>query len=179
MGIFDRIILTLYTFSLTFISLAFILMALGWLAPLDVVRASLSDPDGRWVVGIVAATFFVVSLRLLYFGFRRRYPGQTLVHQTPLGEVRISLDAVENLVRKVVRQVTGVRDVRARVLHQGGEVGVSLRVTVSPDLSVPEVSDKIQNAVKNYVRNVVGVGVHEVEIFVENIGDEVRRGRVE
>lgn len=178
MGIFDRAILTLYTFCLAFISLAFVVAAAGWTVPLDVIQQSLGTANGKWTVGVLGAVFFIVSLRLLYFGFRRRHAGQTVIHQTPLGEVRVSLDAIESLVRKVVRQVNGVRDVRARASNSPSGIGVVMRVAISPDTSVPEVSDKIQNTVKNYVRNVVGVGVHEVRIFVDNIGDETRKGRV-
>lgn len=179
MGIVDRIILTLYTFCLAFISLAFVVMAVAWKTPLDAIQAALTTTDGRWTIGLLGALFFAVSLRLLYFGFRRRRSGPTVIHQTPLGQVRVSLDAVESLVHKVVRQVGGVRDVRARASNSPSGIGIAMRVTISPDTSVPEVSDKIQNTVKNYVRNVVGVGVREVRIFVDNIGDEPRKGRVD
>lgn len=178
MGIFDRIILTLYTFSLTFISFVTVLIALGWDRPLRYVEESLAGRDGRLVVGISGAVVLIVSLRLLYLAFRR-YPRQTIVHETAMGEVRISLDAIENLVRKAVHQVRGVREVKAAVASAPGGVAVRVRASVTPDINIPEASDQIQNTVKNYVRNVVGIGVQEVKITVDNIGDEHRRGRLE
>lgn len=179
MGIFDRVILTLYAISLTFISFMIMLVALGWDVPFDYIRTSLANPGGRWSVGLLATAFFVVSLRLLYYAFRRRHPSQTVVHETALGEVRIALDAIENLVRRAARQVTGVREVKASVTSNPAGIAVGLRATVSPEVNIPSVSDEIQNTIKNYVRNVVGIGVAEVKIYVENISDEVRRGRLD
>jgi len=177
MGVFDRVILTLYTFCLTFVSFAIVLMALGWDVPLESLAHSLSTAEGKWATGIVGAAFLVVSLRLLYFAFRRRQSTQAVVHETGLGDVRVSMDAVENLVRRVVKQTAGVRDVRARVVPEEAGVSVSLTAAVSPDTNIPELSDEIQNSVKNFVRDVVGINVSQVRIFVENITDEGRKSR--
>lgn len=179
MGVADRIILTLYTFFLAFISLFIVLMAMGWGFPLEFIRTSLLNPNGRWAVGVLGTAFFVVSIRLLYYGFRRRGPSQTVVHETALGEVRITLGAVENLVKRVARQVKGVRDIRTSVGRSPEGITVNLRAVVSPEVSIPEVSDQVQNAVKNYVRHVVGVEVAEIKIYIDNITSEARRGRLE
>lgn len=179
MGMLDRVILILYNFALAFLSSLIILLALGWTGPLLWLNEALTRAQGRLLVGLVGAALLLVSLRLIYLGFRRRYAGQTVIQETPLGEVRIALEAIENLVRKVARQVPGVRDVRAGVSNQPAGIAAFLRITVSPDISIPEVSDQIQTTVKNYVRNVVGIGVTEVRIAVENITNEVKRSRVE
>lgn len=179
MGILDRIALALYAFFLAVFSFAMVLVAAGWRRPMDLLGTSLETISGRWVTGIVSLILFLASIRFLYFGFGRRRGVQTIVHETPLGEVRVSLDAIENLIRRVARQVQGVRDVKPRVVSGPAGLSVSLKVSVSPDISIPEVSDDLQNTIKNYVRNVVGVGVTEVKTFVENITAEAKRSRVE
>ncbi|MCL4425986.1 MAG: alkaline shock response membrane anchor protein AmaP [Firmicutes bacterium] len=179
MGILDRVILIVYNFTLAFLSSLIVLLALGWTSPLLWLSSSLASGQGRVLVGLSGLALFLLSLRLIYLGFRRRYGGQTVIQETPLGEVRIALEAIENLVKKVARQVPGVRDVRAGVTNQPAGVAASLRITVSPDVNIPEVSDQVQNSIKNYVRSVVGIGVTEVRIAVENITNEVKRSRVE
>lgn len=179
MGITDRIMLTIYTASLGLLSFIFLLMSFGWHVPLDVVGTSLRDPQGRWLVGIIAGFFLVISARFVYFALRKKYSGLAVVHETSLGEVRISLDAVENLVKKIARQVQGVRDVKGHVRLAPSGLRVVLRAVVSPDISIPSVSNEVQSSVKAYVRNVVGVDVAEVSVHVENITAEVRRSRVE
>jgi len=179
MGIFDRIILTLVMLCVAAASAVVILVAAGWVLPLELFWTSIQTLGGRWVAGVLAGLAFLVSVRFIYYGFHRAEADQTLVHESDLGEVRISLGAVENLVRKVTRQVKGVRDVRGWVVPGGGRINVRLRTVISPDVSVPDVSGNIQNAVRDCLSNVVGVEAGEVRVFVENISNEPRRGRVE
>jgi uncharacterized alkaline shock family protein YloU len=179
MGLFDRIVLAVYTLSLGIFAVVFVLISIGWRTPLDVVAAALREMQGRWLIGTLSSFYLVISLRFIYLAFKRKYGGQTVMHETNLGEIRISLDAVENLVKKVARQCQGVRDVTGHVQIKNGTLSVSLRVIVSPDISIPGVSNEVQTSVKSYVRNVVGVEVTQVSVFVENITAEVRRRRVE
>lgn len=179
MGILDRIILTIFTLIVAVVSGIAIMLTFGWVVPLEVLGDSLMNEGGRWLVGGLAGLTFVMAVRFLYYGFHRAGPDQTLVHESDLGEVRISIGAVENLVRKVARQVKGVRDVRGWVSLAGGRINVRLRTVISPDVSVPEVSTSIQNTVRDCLQSVVGVEAGEVRVFVENISNEARRGRVE
>lgn len=179
MGIFDRIILTIFTLIVAAFSAVVVMLAFGWVTPLEVFWATLMNEAGRWIIGGAAGLTFVMAVRFLYYGFHRVGADQTLVHESDLGEVRIAIGAVENLVRKVSRQVKGVRDVRGWVIPGGGRLNVRLRAVISPDVSVPEVSANIQNTVRDCLKNVVGVEAGEVRVFVENISNEARRGRVE
>jgi uncharacterized alkaline shock family protein YloU len=177
--LFDRIVLTIYTFSLAFLSLAFLSLSFGLNSPLFYLENALGTSGGAWGIGIIAFIFFIASIRLLYYAFGPRRKGGTVIRENEMGEVRISLSAIENLVRKVVRQVEGVRDVRAAVAVPPTGLVVHARVSVSPDVAIPEVSDDIQTSVKNYVNNIVGINVIEVRVLVDNITNETRRTRVD
>ncbi|MEX2356539.1 MAG: alkaline shock response membrane anchor protein AmaP [Thermaerobacterales bacterium] len=179
MSIFFQVILAVYTIVLTGVSFLIVLIALGWTEPLLLLQASLTHVPGRWTIGIVGLAFFVASIRLLYFVFRFRSMGETLVHETQLGEVQISLRAVENLVVRAGRQVEGVKELRARVDAGKQGIRVHLRGTVSQDVSIPEISDRLQNVIRRHVRNVVGVEVEEIRVHIEDIGSETRRRRIE
>lgn len=181
MGILGRIVLLLYTLSLAVISAVVLGMsAFGWLAPLDWVRTSLTaDPNGRWSVGIASFAFFVVSIVFIVYTFTPRYPSRALVHETELGEVHVTLEAIENLVKKVTRQIRGIRSVKARVGTTGGGLEIWLRTVMSPDVSVPAVSEEIRTTLKSYVKNVVGAEVTEVHVYVTDISSDSKKGRVE
>ncbi len=179
MGIFDRIVLMLYTLSLTVLSATFVSMAAGWKYPLDFIRLTLENSTGRWATGLTSAAFLVVSLRFIWFVFSPGYPRRSIRHQTDLGEVYVALDAVESLVKKVTRQISGVRDVKAKVSNAQGGVSVYLKATVSPETSIPDASRDIQKTLRSSIKNVVGVELADSRIFVENIASEPRRGRVD
>ncbi|MFO7172624.1 MAG: alkaline shock response membrane anchor protein AmaP [Bacillota bacterium] len=176
MGVLDTIILTIYTICLAILSFLMVLYALvpEWI-PLPEWIDSLHFGAGRVAVFLVGAAFFAVSLRLILMAFTRRGAGPALVHETPLGEVRIALSAVENLIRRVARGVRGVREVRATVTQGPGGLVAELRGVISPDVSIPEVSGALQEEVRACVRRVVGAEVTEVRVFVENIASDTRR----
>lgn len=178
MGIFDRIVLTLFTLAIALLSGALLVVVLGWTVPLVWMEDALAQESGRWLLGSLAAVSLVISVRFLYYGMRRQRR-RHLVHDGPLGQTRISLGAVESLIGKVARQVRGVRDIKPRVSLSAGGVSVFLRATVGPEVNVPEWSDELQRTVKTHVRTVVGVDVHAIRIVVDNIANEPRRGRLD
>lgn len=182
MGIFDRIILTIYTFILTLFSLGVVAIALK-LVSLELLWTSVQiNIYGKWEVALVAFVFFLVSVRLLITGIMPGKGRQTIVQDTGLGQVHIALAAIENLVQKVARQIKGVRSVKTYVVNTGQGICVHLKAVVSPESCIPEISDEIQNRVKDYISHVVGTQVADIKIFVEDISNEVGgkpRSRVE
>lgn len=181
MGIIDSIILSIYTVALMVISALMIVGAMfpNVIKPHLWIEDLLGSPRGQWSVGLIGAAFFIVSLRLIFLAVRRQGGGQPVVHESELGEVRISLDAVENLVRKTARSIKGVREVKATVTHGKDGLHAVLRATISPEVSIPEVSEEIQTAVRQYVKRVVGVEMADIRMDVENIANEGRRGRLD
>lgn len=179
MGIFDRIMLTLYSLSLTVLSGILVGVAAGWSLPLSFIQGTLQTPNGRWTIGLISGVFAIVSLRFIWYVFTPRYPRRAVVHETDLGEVYVSLDAIENLVKKVALQVRGVRDVKAKVSNDPGGVAVYLRTVVAPDASIPDASQELQNILKQYVKDVVGITLVQIRVAVENIAGESRRGRTD
>jgi len=181
-GIFDRIILTVYTFILAVMSLGIVTVALN-LVSLDAIWTSFElHITGNKEAALVGFVFFCVSVRLLWMSVTPRGVRQTIVQETALGKVQISLSAIENLVQKVARQVKGVRGVKSYVINKEQGICAHLKVVVSPDASIPELSDEIQNRVRSYITNVVGTQVADIQIFVDDIANEVGskpRSRVE
>lgn len=176
MGIFDQIVLALYTISLAVLSfITFLVMSLRWRTPLNYLQGMLAREPARWAAALVAAVFLVSSVRLLVFAFRRRSPGAALVHDSSLGEVQISLKAVENLVVRAGQELDGIRDVSARVESGTDGISVYIKGSVYPEVSIPQLADRLQSLIKQHVRNVVGAEVEHVRIHIHDIGDD--RGR--
>lgn len=179
MGIFDRIILSIYTFTLAFLSLGVILISLR-LISLEQVRTSISLIYGQWEAGLVAAVFLLVSIRLLLAGLRSRRGSGTIIHHNDMGDVHISLTAVENLVEKAARHVRGVRGVKVAAGHTPAGLKVRVRAVISPESNVPAVTAEIQRRVGEYIKNTVGVELADMHIFVENISNDFKtKHRVE
>ncbi|BAD40836.1 alkaline shock response membrane anchor protein AmaP [Symbiobacterium thermophilum] len=181
MGIIDRVVLSIYTFSLAIISGLMVLLAIApeWIPVHIWLQDLLLTGRGRVVLGLVGSAFFVVSVRLIVFAFSSQGGGRPVIYETSMGEVHISLGAVESLVKKTARSVKGVRDMKAVITHAEDGLHAHLTGTVSPEVSIPEVSEEIQSAVRQYVRRVVGVEMAEVRIDIENIATDSRTRRLD
>jgi len=179
MGIIDRIILSIYTLLLAFLSLGVILLSLR-LISLDLVWTGISHISGEWEAGVVGAVFLLISIRLLLAGMRSRRTQNTIVHHHEMGDVHISLDAIKNLVEKTARSVRGVRGVKVRVSNDSKGLIIILKAVVSPEVHVPSISSELQQRIHDCIKNTVGVEVADVEIVVENISNDFKaKQRVE
>lgn len=173
MRVIDRIILSIYMFLLAFLSFAVILLSLG-LIPLEWAWTCFVYVSGQWETALVGAVFFLVSIRLLLAGARSRKAKDAIVHHNEMGQVHISLGAVENLVAKGVRHIRGVRGVKVNVSLNAEGVIVRMKATVSPESHVPTVAGEIQTRIHEYIRNTVGVELADVQVVVENIGNDFK-----
>jgi len=182
MGIFDRVLLTIYTFVITLFSLGIVFIASKQVS-LELLWTSLQvNIYGRWEAALIGFVFFLLSMRLLITGITPHKGRQSIVQDTALGQVHITLSAIENLVQKVTRQIKGVRSVKTYIVNSDQGIGIHLKTVVSPEGSIPDISEEIQNRVKNYVHHVVGTEVAYIRLFVEDISNEVGskpRSRVE
>ncbi|MDU4960421.1 MAG: alkaline shock response membrane anchor protein AmaP [Sporomusaceae bacterium] len=178
MGILDRIILTIYTCLLTFLSAGVILLSLR-LVSLDWVRTSIESIAGRWEAGLVGAVFLLVSLRLLLAGVRSSRGGRAIIQHTELGDVEVSLTAVENLVEKTVRHIRGVRGVKVAVGHANSAVSIGLKIVASPETNIPEVTAEIQQRVSESLKDTIGIEPAGIRVRVANIANDLKAKRVE
>ena len=176
MGPFDRGLLAIYSLAASVIALTGILLLTGIVATTQ-VEVTIFRPEHRDVAVAVLGAFFLAGLRLLWASLRRKKASQAVVDESALGQVRVSLTALENLITRAVGAVPGIREVRPQVGAENGGIGIRLKVVASPDLNIPELSRQIQQLVQDQIREVTGLTVNRIKIEVENFA--IAKGRVE
>lgn len=178
MSPFDRGLLFIYTLLLTVFSTILMVVVSGWWQqPLYLLWQSPSSRDLQISLLVFIGVLFVAGLRLLWVSVTRQRSGKAVVHDYMLGQMKISLLAIENLVKKVVYQIHGVKDVKPHVIQTPGGIGLHIKAVVAPDISIPEVSREIQHRVQEYIAETTGITVNTIKIYVENISST--RPRVE
>ncbi|MHB8169927.1 MAG: alkaline shock response membrane anchor protein AmaP [Thermincolia bacterium] len=178
MGLFDRALLTLYSSFVGIMSVIMLLVALGWTDIGYYLSYAFATDEHRYVIVAGSIIFFFISVKLVLAAFHKKGVVNTLIQDTAMGQVRISLEALEGLVKRVSYQVKGVREVKPYIIVEPNGVKVLIRTVVSPDISIPEMTNEIQSGVRDYLSEVAGISVHSVKILVENISSELK-GRVE
>ena len=177
MGPLDRGLLLLYTLTLTLLFLAVAAFFAGWQEPFNVLMREAALPEQQEILWILTGMYVLIGARLFWKGLVIERKKQAVVQDGELGDVRVSLPAIESLAEKVVSPIKGVRDVRARVVSAPQGINMHMNITVSPDINVPALSKDIQQQVRDSVLNVAGIAVHEVRVAVESFTS--RKNRVE
>ncbi len=177
MNYFNRFLLVIYTLSVIAASLVLGLATAGWTAPIEMLQLSLTRYNDRMIIGTVVAVFMIVSIRFLLHALSSEgRPNQAVVHETSIGQVKISEEAVANIVTRVVNQVRGVREVSPRVVFSPDGINILVRVSLLPETHIPQTTDEIQNKLANYMSEVAGINIKAVKILVESISSELKSG---
>ena len=178
MSPFDRILLIIYSLVISIGCLLSLAIVSGWWQqPLHFLWQRPNVYEMQIYLAIFIAILLLLGLRLLWVALSRRQTGKAVVHDYILGQVRISILTIENLVKKVVHQIHGVKEVKPRVVQTSRGMALHIRAIVAPDISIPEVSREIQQRVQEYLSQTTGITVNDIKVIVDNISNT--RPRVE
>jgi len=173
MKVVDRLLLFLYTLIIG-VSVVFFLIALfGWV-PFETSSDFLNRLyyDGSVAYPAIAVSLFalLVSCRFFYVSVRRgRGQVPSIDQRTDYGDIRISLETVENLALKSAGRVLGVKDLKARVSVTDAGLHLMIRAAVDGESSIPELSEEMQRLVKGHVEEITGIPVANVSVFIANV----------
>ncbi|HOB20142.1 MAG TPA: alkaline shock response membrane anchor protein AmaP [Candidatus Atribacteria bacterium] len=171
MRLFDRVLLSLYTFVIFVLALCLLGISIG-LISLDAIADSISSISyGFTFILITSGTaliFIIVSLRLFIAGLIGRKPASSLLKETEMGSIRVSVNTLDVLAQKAVRSFSEIKDVKTFILIENDGIRVRLKVSTMPDVKMPELTLAIQAKVKEYVEEYSGILVKAVHIYVDN-----------
>lgn len=168
MGPFDRGLLVIYAFVTTVALAVGAAVLAGFIQPYRVWGALTPAMEQPQVLIALLGLFILFGTRLFWVGVKPRHP-QAVVHEVALGQIRIALTAIQNLVEKVVLQQSGIREAKARVYPGKQGVRINIKVAVTPDINIPSCSATVQEQVRQHVMDVTGVMVQDVTIIVKSL----------
>lgn len=126
----------------------------------------------NYSVAVIAIVIAVLGIWAITPFFVKKEPANSLIQKGELGDVRVSLSAIEGLVQKVVSEQKGIKEVRTDLRPLQDGLKISLRVGVIPQMDIPHLTAQLQEMVKDYVTKTTGVVVSKVEILVRTIDTE-------
>lgn len=179
MNVGERLVSLLAGIILTVVGLVFLIITLGW-GQADIILENLKElsPQERWWALGVSGTSLLLAVLAIRMALWMKREEKTIIHQTQYGEIRIAVSAVESLSLRACSRIKGVKEAHVGVRADLTGLDVFIEVTVSPDLSVPQISEEIKSKVDDYLFETVGIRVNSVKVLVTKIANEVR-ARVE
>lgn len=184
--VLDRLLLFLYSLVIGIASIVAIVVASGGVDR-NFLTDAVSNVDGGSVavqttVIVVAALLLLFSLRFFVVSVKRDGSGAPSINQrTDHGEIRISVETVENIALKAASRTKGVKDLRARVHAADSGLKITVRAFIDGETSIPSLSEEMQKTIAEQIEETTGIPVSEVSVYIANLtqAPTTYRSRVE
>jgi uncharacterized alkaline shock family protein YloU len=144
--------------------------------PFDLVATAkqVSSSPWNWRLGLA---FLAIGGGAIVLKMRELRQEQCIAFDNPGGEVAISMDAVEDFIRRSATEFPGIKSLVPRI-HAGAEgIGIDIRLDVWAGTNIPRLSEELQNSVKAKVQDSLGINVSYVGVNIGKIagsaGEEI------
>ena len=166
------VILAIFTAVMLFLGISllwsFVAERGGFGNPFDFVATArfISAGPWNWRLGVL---FLIIGVIIILLKMREVRREQCIAFDNPEGEVAISMDAVEEFIRRVGREFDGVKSLIPSI-HAGPEgIGVAIRMDLWSGSNIPRLSEDMQNTIKSRVQDTLGINVNYVSVSVGKI----------
>ena len=145
------------------------------------VEKAVFSSEGYWTLRRImlmgmGARQLIGSLLLFSIPGRMRYKRKDfIVQQTDNGEIRISMRAIENLVRKCTDMHDEIEVSALRISSHRDGVSVDLKASMPNNISIPLAVESLQKQIKQYLTVSSGVNVKTVNVDLADTDAPMQR----
>lgn len=171
---FNNLIFVLFLVVVIFISGIFLALSLR-LFPLE----SFFFKTNYWIyssffnqiiLGLVGALLIFLVIYLIWQRAQINKGNLSVVQKTSFGEIKISTGSIKRLALKVIKGMGEITETRPEVnILKSGGINIDLHLSVKQDVNIPELSEKIQRKVKEYILETSGIETKQIKIHIDKI----------
>ncbi len=174
MKITNFLVITLYTLAFLVSGFFLIYISLGLISLDDVVKTIeryYAFELNRFLIGIVGALLIIISagfiLHLLEGLFRKE---RDIILSGSSGQIKVSLSAIEDVVRRCGRQFLDVKELRPRIVIRRKGLNILSKVTLYAGVNIPEITERLRSLIRERLGKVLGIEDEiKVTIHVVNV----------
>lgn len=169
MNLWYRFILFIMAILFIFTSLLLSLYCFGLAEP-EMIPELVFSLYQQWELGILFFIAFIAGCWVIY-PFFSRVKNTTLINRSELGEVEITLEALDNLVNTIALEQDGIVAISNRLSTEDDGLTIYLKAKILPSKTIPEITNSLQELVKSYIEDTTGVTVSSIKVLVEDVSD--------
>ena len=179
MKLIEKICLVVFSNLLLILSIITCLLIFGWLSPdfiHDVVVAALNDSLTSNILLGISIVIILLAIKCIFFdstGKEISKQREGILLENNDGKLLISKETIENLIASVAKGFDGAENVNSKVyVDKENNLSVYVTLFVHPDAVIKDLSNNLQNKIKEAVKKSSDLDVKEVNIKVRNITQE-------
>ncbi|MDD4908516.1 MAG: alkaline shock response membrane anchor protein AmaP [Candidatus Omnitrophica bacterium] len=157
-----------YTSIVFFIGGILIIFSFNYLPIQDAINALTQylplTLNSRVIVGLTGLLLIIISYSFAQLILGKMQQEKTIAFANPQGQVTISLSAVEDLIKRLVRGMPEIKEIRPDVIAGKKGIAVDLRLILASEVNIPDLTSRLQDTIKNKIQETLGI---EEEIFVK------------
>ncbi|MFA5116073.1 MAG: alkaline shock response membrane anchor protein AmaP [Candidatus Omnitrophota bacterium] len=157
-----------YTSIIFFIGGILIIFSFNYLPIQDAINALTQylplTLNSKIIVGLTGLLLIIISYSFAQLILGKMQQEKTIAFANPQGQVTISLSAVEDLIKRLVRGMPEIKEIRPDVIAGKKGIAVDLRLILASEVNIPDLTSRLQDTIKNKIQETLGI---EEEIFVK------------
>lgn len=175
MKFLDKLALKIFSIIILVVTVVITLIMFGVLSPTIIIDNVIALTDlsvtSYRTIAIVAVIAVLLSIKGLFFTSKPENSGREgIVLENKSGKLVISKESLENLIASVVKEIPGADSVSSKtILDKNKNLIVYVTATVSKDVMIKDVSNDLQEKVKEAMKRTADLDVKEVNIKIKNI----------
>ncbi|MCK4244038.1 MAG: alkaline shock response membrane anchor protein AmaP [Candidatus Omnitrophica bacterium] len=173
MKIFSRIVAWIY--GLTSLIVAFFCLAL-WAKMLSLEQLQLHlERIDLTTIGIIGTSLIILGMLWLLFIVDYLHKSRAISFDNPGGEVKVALSAIEDfIVKRVLAQIKAVKRITTKAFATAKGLKLINRVVLWSDNEIPGTCGAIQDLIKKYLQDIVGVErISVIKVYVRGISTHI------
>jgi uncharacterized alkaline shock family protein YloU len=120
------------------------------------IRELYASPWQSLQTGFVGLLFIMIGLVFSKMLVKTGRQAEAVIFQSELGPVMVSVIAIEDVVKKVLKRFHLIKDSKIKTLVDGKNVEIRLRLILWSGASVPELLAEIQDQIRSRVTKMLG-----------------------
>ncbi len=165
----DRMLTGLAGLVLTILGLGLFVYGIG-IFPFQLDMTFLEGPFTFWqhvLLAAIALVLLLLGIRGVAAIFRSNKEKGFILQRTEYGDLNISMNAMENMVKKVVDMNDELKVNHTKISHTKEGVIVSVRILLENGVNIPMIVSALQKQTRQYITSCSGVDVKEVRVYVD------------
>ena len=165
----DRLLTGLAGLVLAVLGLGLFVYGIG-IFPFQLDMTFLEGPFSFWqhvLLTVIALVLLLLGIRGVAAIFRSSKEKGFILQRTEYGDLNISMNAMENMVKKVVDMNDELKVTHTKISHTKDGVIVSVRILLENGVNIPMIVSALQKQTRQYITSCSGVDVKEVRVYVD------------
>ena len=165
----DRLLTGVAGLILTLMGLGLLVYGLG-IFPFSLDLTVFVGPFTFWqhvLMVLIALVLLLLGIRGVTHIFKSGKEKGFILQRTEYGDLNISMNAMENMVKKCVDMNDELKVTSTKIIHTRDGVIVSIRILLENGVNIPMIVSALQKQTKQYITSTSGVDVKEVRVFVD------------